>query len=80
MMPTIRVTVDPAACIGAASCVGLAPRFFQLNEENRAALLDGEGDEGEYDRTIDVTAAEHAVILEAAKECPTTAITVEDAG
>ncbi|KKW36664.1 MAG: hypothetical protein UY81_C0018G0003 [Candidatus Giovannonibacteria bacterium GW2011_GWA2_53_7] len=29
----IKVKVDPDLCIGAASCVTIAPETFQLNDE-----------------------------------------------
>src|SRR3989339_512386 len=57
-MPRIRVMVDPDLCIGAASCVTIAPETFQLNEENKAWVFD-HGQEPEdrhtYERWLEVT-------------------------
>ena len=39
-MAKITVKVDPELCIGAASCVTIAPETFQLNVENKADVQD----------------------------------------
>lgn len=52
-------------CIGAASCVAVAAKTFQLDAENKAVVLTGDHDaDGE--------------ILLAAQSCPTAAIEVYD--
>ena len=58
------VTVDPNVCIGAAPCVGVAPDTFGLNDEGKAVIL----------RTVDQDEAEN--IINAARSCPVSAITV----
>jgi ferredoxin len=64
---TIRkysIRIDQSLCIGAATCVALAPKAYTLDDEAKAILLDTaseETDEG---------------ILNAAKGCPVVAITV----
>jgi len=57
IMPKIRVRVDEDLCIGAASCVTIAPETFQLNEDNKAWVLDhGEEPGGStYERWLEVT-------------------------
>ena len=60
------VTVDPAVCIGAAPCVGVAPNTFALNDEGKAVIL----------RTVDQDEAEN--IINAARSCPVSAITVKN--
>ena len=55
------VEVDQNICIGAASCVALASKVFQLNSENKAYVVDPKGDSDEE-------------IIQAAKSCPTNAI------
>lgn len=76
----IRVVVDPDLCIGAASCVTIAPETFQLNDENRAVVLDhGTEPNGRvYERTFCVTDDEYQNILLAAQSCPTLAISIYD--
>ena len=52
-------------CIGAASCVAIAPKVFELDEEKIARIL---AQDGEDDDTK----------LLAAQSCPTAAIIVTD--
>lgn len=79
-MPRIRVLVDPDLCIGAASCVTIAPETFQLNAENKAEVLDHaqapQG--GTYERWLQVSDDEKENILLAAQSCPTLAIFIFD--
>lgn len=60
-----RVEVIREKCISAASCVAIAPRVFQLDEEELAIIL---SQDGEDDDTK----------LLAAQSCPTAAIIVTD--
>jgi ferredoxin len=61
-----KVTVVRDLCIGAASCVAISPKVFQLDSENKAVIPEGATDE-------------EANILMAAQSCPTKAIIIEDA-
>lgn len=66
---TIRnftMSIDRNLCIGAATCVALAPRAWTLDDEAKAIILD--------------TAAEETdeILLEAAKGCPVMAIIITD--
>ncbi len=74
----IRIVVDPDLCIGAASCVTIAPDTFEMNVENKAEVLDhGVAiDAPAYERTMEVTEDELANIILGAQSCPTLAITV----
>lgn len=76
----IRIVVDPDLCIGAASCVTIAPETFQLNTENKAEVLEhGVAPGGpSYERTMDVTEDELQNIILGAQSCPTLAISVFD--
>ena len=58
-----KVVVDRTLCIGAASCIAVAPGVFELDEENKAVVYNGSG-------------ADEETILLAAKSCPTRAILV----
>lgn len=60
-----EVRVIREKCIGAASCVAIAPQTFDLDEENIAIILDQYGDDDE-------------TRLLAAQSCPTAAIEVID--
>jgi ferredoxin len=60
-----KIVIDRDLCIGAATCVTIAPGTFQMDEENKAILVDLRGDAAE-------------TILMAAESCPTKAIFLYD--
>ena len=60
-----RIKVDRNLCIGAASCVALAAKTFALDSENKAIVIDDNGDLPES-------------IKLAAESCPTKAIILEN--
>lgn len=76
----LLIKVDPDLCIGAASCVTIAPETFQLNDENKAVVFDhgAEPTPRTYERTIEVNENEKENILLAAQSCPTLAIFIFD--
>jgi ferredoxin len=59
----IHVEVDRNLCIGSADCVDTAPDVFQLDEEDKAVVIDPDG-------------APVDDVVEAAQNCPVSAITV----
>ena len=60
-----RIEVDRDLCIGAAPCVTVAPGVFQLDDENKAYIVDEKG-------------ADEETILLAAQACPVQAIILFD--
>ena len=58
--------IDRDLCIGAATCVALAPKAWALDDEAKAIILDTTEEE-----TDDM-------LLEAAKSCPVMAIFITD--
>ena len=64
-MDAVRVRVDRDLCIGVGNCVAYAPTVFELDEENKAVVLDP-------------ASVDDDTLLEAAKSCPESAILVED--
>ncbi len=61
----MKVRVDRDLCIGVGNCVAFAPTVFQLDEENKAVVLDP-------------SSVDDDTLLEAAESCPEDAIIVED--
>lgn len=59
-----KVVVDQDTCIGAASCVAIAPEVFDLGEDGKAYVKDG----------ADLSDLE--MVMDAARSCPVSAITV----
>lgn len=65
-MAKYKIKIIRDKCIGAASCVGIAPKTFKLDEENIAVLINENGDTPEN-------------VLLGAQSCPTNAIEIYDA-
>ena len=63
----LKFHVDKDLCIGAATCVAIAPNTFLLDSDAKAIILDTV--EADTDDTI----------IDAARGCPTAAIIVQDA-
>lgn len=60
-----KIKIERDLCIGAGTCVVLAPGTFELDDENIAILIDENGNSAEE-------------ILMAAESCPTKAIFLYD--
>ena len=60
-----KIEIDRELCIGAATCVALAPGVFALDKKNKAFVVDEHG-------------ADADVIRLAAESCPTKAISLFD--
>lgn len=60
-----KIVVDRNLCIGAASCIAIAPGVFELDSENKAVVYNETG-------------ADDETILLAAQSCPTRAIILFD--
>ncbi len=58
--------IDRDLCIGAATCVALAPKAWALDDEAKAIILDTSEEETDE------------MLLEAAKSCPVMAIFITD--
>ena len=65
MARKLRVRVDHLLCVGNAMCETFAPNVFRLNEDRQPEAVNPAGDSEEK-------------ILEAAENCPMSAIIVED--
>lgn len=63
---TVEVAVDPELCIGSGDCTRVAPAAFQLDEVRGVSVPLPAG----------VAATDVAVLLQAARGCPTQAIRV----
>lgn len=61
----MHVEVKRDICIGAATCVSVAPNTFELDEEMKSIVKKELGDDAE-------------AIMQAAKVCPTLAIYIYD--
>lgn len=64
-MGIAKVVVERELCIGAASCVAIAPGVFELDQENIAIIKDPKS-------------ADDATVMSAAESCPTKAVFLYD--
>lgn len=62
----LTITIDRDLCIGAATCLAIAPEVFALDNEAKAILLDDPVDSSREN------------IIDAARACPTAAILIND--
>jgi ferredoxin len=65
MAPKLRISVDLNVCVGNAMCETFAPKVFVLNDDRQSQVADAAADTLEN-------------IMEAAENCPVSAITVVD--
>ncbi|OGG00349.1 hypothetical protein A2Y99_00930 [Candidatus Gottesmanbacteria bacterium RBG_13_37_7] len=65
-MGRLTVTIDRSLCIGAASCIAVAPKAYKLDGEAKAIFLDTADEESEQ------------AIIDSAKACPVAAIIIHD--
>ncbi len=63
---TLKLRVDRDLCIGAATCIAIAPQTFMLDSEAKAIIID----------TAELDTDE--IIIDSAKGCPVAAIIIED--
>ena len=66
MPRNLRIRIDHNTCVGNAMCETFAPNVFRLNDNRQSEVADPAADSVEK-------------ILEAAENCPVSAIFVEDA-
>ena len=61
----MKVKVDRDLCSGMAYCVSVAPTVFELDDEQKAVVIDS-------------SSVDEETLLEAAQSCPLDAIILED--
>jgi len=62
----LKFWVDRNLCIGAATCVAVAPKTFELDTEAKAVVINSTDEETDQ------------IIIDAAKACPVAAIIIEN--
>ncbi len=62
----LTMRIDQDLCIGAATCVALAPKAWALDDQAKAIILDTAGEETDE------------MLIEAARGCPVMAIFITD--
>lgn len=76
-----KLAVDRALCIGAASCIAVAPTGFELDAENKAVIrrkVPPPSSEMTNRKDLEDQTIDDETLLLAAKSCPTQAISVYD--
>ena len=62
----LTMRIDQDLCIGAATCIAIAPKAWSLDDQAKAVILDTAEDETDEN------------LIEAAKGCPVMAIIITD--
>lgn len=62
----LKFWIDRNLCIGAATCIAIAPKAYELDKDAKAIILDTADEETDQ------------AIIDGAKACPVAAIIVED--
>ncbi len=62
----LKITVDRDMCIGAATCIAIAPQTYTLDSEAKAIILESADQDSDE------------VHIDAARGCPVAAIIIED--
>ena len=75
----VKVKVDHKVCIGSGSCVIIASDHFALKKKGKAEPIQSENDKPTgNERILTISASEKKQLLEAARACPTQAISIVD--
>jgi ferredoxin len=64
----MKITVDRDRCVGSAYCQRIAPTTFEVGDDGIAVVLNA-----------DVAGAQAAAVREAETDCPSMAISIEEA-
>jgi ferredoxin len=67
---TLKVSIDPSRCVGYGRCAAVSPGLFMIDEDTNKAYFDEQ----------EIETAKPRAIFDAARACPTQAITVEQFG
>ena len=76
-----KIMIDRNLCIGAASCVAVAPSAFEIDPENKAVLRRKQPpptSDPTARQDLEDSAIDDETLLLAAQSCPTQAIIVYD--
>ena len=71
-----KIIYDRNKCIGAGSCEVVAPKFFKVDSEGLAILLNGQ-DKGEGIYELEINDDDLKISKQAAESCPVRAIEIE---
>lgn len=73
-----KVKVDRVLCIGAATCVAIGPKTFELDNEGKAVILKKDGSKNktsDFTNYVEIDDTQQN-ILDAAKSCPVDAVII----
>lgn len=76
-----KIMIDRDLCIGAASCIAVAPGVFELDPDNKAVLRRRQApptSDATERKDLEDQSIDDETLLLAAKSCPTQAIIVFD--
>ncbi|MEM5878181.1 MAG: ferredoxin [Candidatus Aenigmatarchaeota archaeon] len=73
-MGKYKIVYERDVCIGAASCVAVAPLVWELDNENKAVLKGGEKTSDPNIFEMEIDEKDLQINLDAARACPVNAI------
>ena len=73
-----RIEYDREGCIGAASCVAVAPEHWTLLDDGKAELKDGKLNEAKKVYIVEIEEDQLVKFKEAAEVCPVNVIHIFD--
>ncbi|MBI4017059.1 MAG: ferredoxin [Candidatus Aenigmarchaeota archaeon] len=73
-----KVSFDRVGCIGAAACVAVAPKFWQIVSDGKADLAGAKKLKNNEVQELELDEQDLQVMKEAAEACPVTVIHIED--
>ena len=73
-MAKYKVIYDRAGCIGAAACVGMDGKYWEMNSDGKADLKGSTEENGMHVKIIDE--ADYSAAKDAADACPVAVIKV----
>jgi len=75
----IKVVVDKTLCIGYGKCEQIDINHFEVQKDGKARVRKSKDEKGKnFEEFIEITPERYKKVLEAAKKCPTQAISIID--
>ncbi len=71
----MKVWVEKETCIGCGVCPAIAPQYFKIDDDGKAATIDESGNPVPF---REVPEADRDLVMNAVMSCPTSSIKTEE--
>ncbi len=77
-MPKVKIIYDKDGCIGAGSCVAVAPFYWEMGSDEKATLKGAKRnpETGKYEMELEVTPEQLTELKDSADSCPVQVIKI----